>query len=504
MSQHTRREFLEKSLLAAAAAALAEDRSMPSVHAEGPSTSPNERLRIAIVGTGSRGNEHVRFISRRKDCEIVAVCDADEAQWHQRATAIEKAAGKRPTYVRDLRRLFDDNSIHAVSVATPNHWHALAAIWAMQAGKDVYLEKPVGHNVSEGRRLVEAARKYGRICQTATQTRSSPGTRELMQFLHSGAIGEIKLARNLCYKERRSIGPRGTYNAPATVDYDLWCGPAAMNPPTRRKFHYDWHWQWEYGNGEIGNQGPHQMDVARWGMQLTGLADSVMSYGGRLGYEDAGETANTQISLHEFGDRAILFDIRGLPTERYQGTVVGTFFDGTKGWALHGGRKRTVSEEDGYDGSVVFDGDGAVVRTFKGIGFSACDEAHFGNFVAAVRSRKREDLHADIAEGHLSTGLCHLGNISYRLGETLPAGEVKKRLEQTRRKEDSLGMFELVQQHLRKNQLDPETTPLRLGAQLALNGHAEVFVGQHASEANTLLTRAYRKGFEVPAAGQLA
>ncbi len=224
----------------------------------------------------------------------------------------------RPTWVKDVRKLLDDKSIHAVSIATPNHWHSLGAIWAVQAGKDVYVEKPVSHNVLEGRRLVQAARKHNRIVQTGTQSRSNPGMRAAMEFIHSGGIGEVSVARGLCYKRRNSIGPKGVYEVPKEVDYDLWSGPAPILPVTRKQFHYDWHWQWAYGNGDLGNQGIHQMDLCRWALNVDKLCDKTFSIGGRFGYEDAGETANTQLVIHDYGNKQLAFEVRGLKTNDYK------------------------------------------------------------------------------------------------------------------------------------------------------------------------------------------
>ena len=230
-----------------------------------------------------------------------------------------KKQGRTPKVVQDMREAFDDKSVNIVSIATPNHWHSLAAIWAMQAGKDVYVEKPVSHNVSEGRRIVETARKHNRICQAGTQCRSMKGTIDAIEYVKSGKIGEVKLARGICYRPRGSIGPKGNYEVPPQVDYNLWCGPARMLPLTRKKFHYDWHWQREWGNGDMGNQGPHQMDIARWGLGLDRLADSAIAFGGRLGYEDAGDVANTEVGIFEFGDKTMVFEVRGLKTDPLRG-----------------------------------------------------------------------------------------------------------------------------------------------------------------------------------------
>ncbi|HEY3967498.1 MAG TPA: Gfo/Idh/MocA family oxidoreductase [Planctomycetaceae bacterium] len=491
MARQTRREFLENSMFAATAAALAGGSLVPQAGAEEQSTSPNERLRVAVVGLNGRGQSHLGGFMGRKDCEVVAVCDPDESVLQSRGVAVvEKKTEKKPAAYLDIRKLLEDKSIDVVTIATPNHWHSLAAIWAIQAGKDVYVEKPVSHNVSEGRRVVDAARHHGKICQAGTQSRSSAGKRELMEFLHGGGIGEVKLARGLCYKPRGSIGPRSAgYQVPASVNYDIWCGPAPMNPLTRPKFHYDWHWQWDYGNGDIGNQGIHEMDMARWGLGQTDLGRSVFSYGGRFGYEDAGETANTQVSVYDYGDKTLVFEVRGLKTDSLKNAKIGVIFEGTQGYAV-------VGTSD-VEGGVVFDPDGKQVKVFNRGG------DHFGNFVKAVRSHKVEDLNADILEGHLSSALCHLGNISYRLGQKLSVAESQKMLENTKVKDECLETFERVKNHLKDNQVDLDAAQLQFGAQLAVDGKAETFTGAKSDKANPMLTREYRKGFEVPASASL-
>src|SRR5947209_11437876 len=287
-----------------------------------------DRLRVAVIGVRSRGLEHLGkakgggYLDPHNNTVVTTICDCDEAVIGKAMTAVEKAQGKAPKYEKDLRRALNDKCVDVISIAMPNHWHALAAIWALQAGKDVYVEKPVSHNVSEGRRVVEAARKYNKICETGTQIRSSPGIREAMEFLHSGQLGKIHLSRGLCYKRRDSIGKvEGPQKPPATMDYDLWCGPAPNNPPMRNgKFgpvHYDWHWIWDYGNGDLGNQGIHQMDVARWGLNQPGLPKAVVSLGGRFGYIDDGQTPNTLVNLFDYGDSKLIFEVRGLETKDF-------------------------------------------------------------------------------------------------------------------------------------------------------------------------------------------
>jgi len=485
MTNFTRRRFLEDSLLAAAALS-AFPASQAFAEVDKSSGSANEKLNLAIVGTGGRGGEHIRAFCARKDIRLAYVVDADEAIGQKQADFIAKKYGYRPKFVNDMRKAFDDKSVDIVSVATPNHWHSLVAIWAMQAHKDVYVEKPVSHNITEGRRCVEVARKYGRICQAGTQCRSMDGSIDAIAYVHAGKIGEVKLVRSLCYKLRKSIGPRGTYPIPASVNYDLWSGPAPMVPLTRPKFHYDWHWQWLWGNGDLGNQGIHQMDIARWGLGVDTLSSRVFSYGGRLGYEDAGETANTQVIYHEFANgKTLAFEVRGLPTDPLMDAKVGVIFYGTEGYVVL----------TAYDKGVALDKNMDVVRKFKGGG------DHFDNFIQAVRSRNAKSLRGDILEGHLSSALCHMGNISYRLGRAIPAAEVKKRLADVKTNDDALKTFDRVTEHLTANGVKVDQTKMFCGPVLTFDPKTETFPGNDA--ANVQLTREYRKPFVVPPAGQI-
>ncbi|HID77891.1 MAG TPA: Gfo/Idh/MocA family oxidoreductase [Planctomycetaceae bacterium] len=489
MIRSNRRQFLEDSLLAAGVAAVPAARL---VAAEGPEAGPNERLRAAVIGVRGRGGYHLQVLAQRRDTQVVYVCDADEKVGQSRCDQVERKQGRRPKFVRDMRRVFDDPAVDIVTTATPNHWHALTAIWAMQAGKDVYVEKPVSHNVSEGRRMVEAARKYKRICQTGTQCRSMAGSIQAIEFVRSGKIGEVKLARGLCYKRRKSIGPKGTYEVPPEVDYDLWSGPAPLVPLTRPRFHYDWHWQRLYGNGDIGNQGPHQMDLARWGLGEETLCCRVVSYGGRLGYEDAGDTANTQTAIYEFPDgKTLVFEVRGLETEllrphpKADGARIGVIFYGTEGYVVL----------TSYTAGAAFDLDGNLIQRFTGGG------DHFENFIQAVRSRQYEDLAADILEGHLSCALSHLANVSYYLGETVSVAEARRRLESLKTNEKPLETLDRVVSHLKQNGVDLEKTPMSFGPQLAVDPQKETITSP--PDAVPLCTRDYRKPFVVPPAGQV-
>jgi predicted dehydrogenase len=474
----SRRGFLQTSLASAAGVTFADHAVQAAP--DGARSSANDRLHVAVIGIHGRGQDHVSGFAGRHNCLVTHICDADsEPRMHGPILdRVAKVQGVRPQFVQDLRRIMDDRSIHIVSIATPNHWHALAAIWAMQAGKDVYVEKPVSHNVSEGRRIVETARRTQRICQTGTQIRSSTGMQEAIRYLRSGQLGKLRVARALCYKRRGSIGRvQGHGRVPATVSYDLWCGPAPLQPPHRIRFHYDWHWFWEYGNGDLGNQGIHQMDVARWGLGKNELSRSVLSVGGRFGYVDDGETANTQICIFNYGDAELIFEVRGLPTQALRGATVGNIFHCTDG----------VLVCPGYSGAIAYSPRGEVIRRFGGSG------DHYANFVQAVRSRRSSDLHADILEGHLSSALCHLGNISYRLGRQVAFGDPASAF---RDDPEAAETFGRMTEHLRDNAVQTSKTNYRFGRRLTMDPKTEHFVND--ADANRMLTREYRRGFEVP------
>jgi predicted dehydrogenase len=479
MSFLNRREFIQRgALLSAAMASLGNENILQAADDPVKPTPPSEKLRVAVVGVKSRGMSHVGGFAGRNGCEIVTICDCDEAVIGNAMSTIEKKQGKAPQYVKDIRKVIEDKSIDIVSIATPNHWHALAAIWALAAGKDVYVEKPVSHNVLEGRLIVNTARKYGKICQTGTQSRSNPGMRAAMEYIHSGKIGKVDLAYGTCYKPRKSIGKvTGEQAIPKTIDYDLWCGPAPKLPLMRKSLHYDWHWTWAYGNGDLGNQGIHEMDKARWGLGKMELPNSVLSLGGRFGYVDDGETANTQICLFDYADSHLVFEVRGLKTDPYKGSGVGNIWFGSEGMVVC----------PSYSGGVAYDKAGKEVMKFNGGG----DQHHFDNFLKAVRSRKREDLNADILEGHLSSALCHLGNISYRLGAETTMSEVKQFSDYKPAQEAVVRMFD----HLKDNQVDLKDAKGRVGVLLPIDPKSEKFTGNNA-KANAMLTREYRQGFD--------
>ena len=428
-----RRQFLHESIIAAGFAAAA----VPHVRAYGRESrmaGPNDVVRVGVIGVRGRGMDHIDGFGKVKDARVVALCDCDETVIGSAMKAVEGQNGSAPKYVKDLRKLLDDPEIDAISIAMPNHWHALAAIWGCQAGKDVYVEKPATHNVMEGVHMMHAAEKHGRIVQVGTQCRSHKGMQDAVAFLKSGKLGKVYMAKGLCYKPRGSIGKKPNSEVPAGLDYDLWCGPAEKRPFNANRLHYNWHWFWNTGNGDIGNQGVHQMDIARWGLGKMEMPKTVSSSGGRLGYEDDGETPNTQTVQLDFDDCLLQFEVRGLPTNDELGVKIGVIFYGTEG----------VLAISSYTDWQTFMGP----KLEKGEGGRGGGD-HYGNFVEAVLARDPKPLTAPVLEGHLSAAYCHLGNIAYRLGRTLT--------------------------------LDSQA--------LALVNDAE---------ANKMLTRDYRKGFEIP------
>jgi predicted dehydrogenase len=364
-------------------------------------------------------------------------------------------------------------------------------IWACQAEKDVYVEKPCSHNVHEGRIAVEAARRYKRIVQHGTQSRSSREWAHAVAIVHSGKLGKLQVSRALCYKPRPSIGEKPIGDPPAALDYDIWLGPAPKQPFHANLVHYNWHWFWDFGNGDIGNQGVHEMDKARWLIPPASAGGpsasatfprSVLSLGGRFGYHDQGETANTQISIMDYGDTQLIFEVRGLPTSEFLGQKVGNIAHLEAG-TLAGGKFYPKGKTESVPLSRLVSLD-PNPRPGKG---------HFGNFIAAVRSRKVEDLNADILEGHYSAALCHLANISYRLGQEVPFTKSTGAYGDDKASYETLARME---EHLKQNGVALDGLKYRLGRKLEFDAGTESFPGEVT--ANQLLTRAYREPYAVP------
>jgi predicted dehydrogenase len=400
VNEHSRRTFFS---FASAAVAASTTRLRAAA---------NDKVNVAIVGLGGRGRAHMGEYAKLPDANIVALCDVDQSALERGQAQVEKATGKKPKGYADMKQVFADKEVDAVSMPVPNHWHALATIWACQAGKDVYIEKPACHNPFEGQKMVEAARKYNRMVQIGSQSRTIEHKVKAMQLLHDGVIGKVYLAKGLCYKWRPSIGHAADAPVPAGVDWDKFLGPAPMRAFNELRFKYNWHWFWDTGNGDMGNQGIHEMDIARWGLGAEGLPLSAFSMGGRYSYKDDGETPNTLLTTFDYGEgRQLVFETRGLITGgeggliKRGGNVVGNLFYGSEGWMAVDGAGFQVYK--GQKDEKTMDE--------KNTGKSDTG-GHMANFLSAVKSRDYKSLHADVAIGVMSADLVHMGNASYRVG----------------------------------------------------------------------------------------
>ena len=491
MKTIARRSFLKKSLALGTAAVVASSWRV---------LGANDDIRVAVVGFRSQGRVHLRNYLKMSGVRLVALCDVDQEILDREVSRCEKAGHKVDAY-RDIRKLLERKDLDAVSLVTPNHWHALGTVWACQAGKDVCVEKPVSHNIWEGRKMVQAGRKYGRMVQADLDERSRRHNDEAFDYLHSGALGKILVVRGFCYKLRPGIGKtKGQGHIPETVDYDLWCGPATKGPIDRSELHYDWHWVWDTGCGELGNNGAHQLDDIRWMLREQGMPRRVMSLGGRFGVDDAGETPNSQLIFCDYPTAPVIYEVRGLPekpgSEKMDDftTKLSNGLTIQNRWKGRGPNCGVIIQcEGGYidlGGQAAFDNKGNEIRTFGNEG--AVDPQ--SNFIKAVRSRKQDDLKTDIEQGHLSACLSHLGNISYRLGKTVAPESVRDVLQKDR---DGLEAFQRFNQHLARHEIDLKKTQAALGPWLTLDSKTERFVGSLAEEANQLVKRHYREPFVI-------
>ena len=435
-----RRTFLKKSGMAAA--------SLMTAASAKKILGANDRIRIAVIGVRGRGWDHVRGYQPISGVEIAYFCDIDENVLRKRLGDAEQMGIPKPQTYVDVRKLLEDKNVDAVSIATPNHWHSLMGIWAAQAGKDIYIEKPCSHNWWEGRQLVKAVNKYKVICEHGSQCRSSAAIREAMDQMNSGLLGNVYMSRGLCYKWRASIGHAPQEPVPPGVHYDLWTGPAPLKPFTKNRFHYNWHWIWDTGNGDLGNQGIHEIDLARWGLGVT-LPTKVTAIGGHFLFDDDQQTPNVLTVAYEFKTpeaktKMMNFEVRGWMTNHEAGIGTSEFSGGGVPEAglgktsapATGQKKESLGPASGkpstignlyygskgylaisnYDSYKAFLGEEDEPGPQK---HAAVKNEHFVNFIECVRSRKAEDLHAPILEGHLSSTLVHLANASYRLGTTI-------------------------------------------------------------------------------------
>ena len=422
--EHTglsRRRFLSKSgktigVLAAAGIASSTNAKTPTPKSR--IIGANERINAAVIGIRGRGQGHITELAELPNVCVRTICDIDERLWPDRIKLTESAQTVTPKTEFDLRRVIEDKDIDVISIATCNHWHSLATIWACQAGKHVYVEKPSSHNISESRKMLEAARKYDRFVQVGFDNRSVPQARQAMRLLREGIIGDIYMARGLCYKPRRSFGRAENSPVPPGVHYDLWLGPAPYRPFNEKRFHYNWHWHWDTGNGDIGNVGSHHLDIANWGLRKKNFPRKIRSFGGYFVHTDCSqETPNTQIAVYEYDDGTILqFEVRGMYTNQevpLDGPLRGArnLFYGTKGWmAVRGHRWKTFFGRKNEPGPSY--------ETMKP-DQSPDDGNLMKNFINAIRAAKRSELASEIENGRKASVLAHLANISYRLGRDL-------------------------------------------------------------------------------------
>lgn len=446
---NSRRSFIKSATgqammaaVAPAAFAMGETNASPVV--SNSVMGANEKIRIAVLGVNGRGKSHIDEImelSQKSNVEVVALCDPDMNVLQAVAADFEKKYKKKVAVFQDFRKAYEDKTIHAVTLASPNHWHALQTIWACQAGKDVYVEKPATHNIHEGKKMIEAAYKYNRIVQHGVQLRSSVAIREAVKHLEDGLIGRVYMSRGLVYRRRGDIGNKGVSSIPAGLNYDLWCGPAPMRPFSKNLVHYNWHWHWNYGNGDVGNQGIHETDLCMWGLGVDTLPERITSMGGKFLWDDCKEVPEVQTSIYHYPKqkKIIQFEVRNWNTNLEDGAGVGNIFYGEKGYMV----------VKGYGTYETYLGE----KREKGPSRSEGGELglHFQNWFDAIRARDMSIQNGPVQTGHLSSSLAHLGNISYRLGRQL--------------------------------EFDPV---------------AERFIGEGENEANAMLSRDYRAPYLLP------
>ena len=404
----------------------------------------NDKINVAIIGLGGRGTNHLNIYPRLADARVAGLCDIDQAARERAQATLQKiTSGEKAKEFEDMRGAFADPGIDAVSIATPNHWHALATIWACQAGKDVYSEKPACYNIYEGLRMVQVANETKRMVQIGSQHRSTPYKIRAIEAMQGGLIGKIYMAKGLCFKRRQSIGHKADSPVPPGVNWDLFLGPAPLRPFNELRFKYNWHWFWDTGNGDIGNQGVHEIGICRWGLGDPEWPKSAFASGGKYVYDDDQETPNTQLASYDYGGREIVFGVRGIltggegtpvrragrggrgapagppaananPASTPNNVTIGNLFYGSEGWAS--------MDDQGFQ---AYKGESSELmmeeRPERGPG-SDGTSLHMENFLAACRSRNVKDLHDPISNAHFSAGLCHLANISYRTGHKLNLG----------------------------------------------------------------------------------
>ncbi len=474
MKSITRRDFVKSTFAAGLAAALPYSRVRGA----------NDRIRVGLVGCGGRGKgAHIPSFEKQKGVTVVALSDADRQSMAEAAKLIESKYSHTVDQYVDMRKMFERRDIDVIANATQNYWHGLSTIWACQAGKHVYVEKPLSHYIWEGRQMVNAARKYNRIVQCGTQRRSQSSIAKAIRWIREGNLGRIRYITAFANKPRSSCGKRDTpLPIPDTIDYDLWCGPARKVPIYRDRLQYDCSFDWNTGDGESCNQGVHEVDVARWCLGEKMLARRVMSIGGRFLFNDACDVPNTQIIYYDFPTAPLLYEVHNLPKAKGSGEMP----------AFRGERVGVIVDCEGgsvslYRG-IAWDNEGKQVKSFSGGG------DHFVNFIEAVRSGRRKDLNADVLEGHISTAVCHTGNISYRLGSKASRRKMRRSVKDTPLFSE---MFQRLLEHLAAHDIDVGARTVTLGPWLEIDRQNERF--KDNEQANRLVRGFYREPYVVPA-----
>ncbi len=503
MSNQSRRTFLKNSLLTTGGAALLSGVQAKALsgrqRAMGRPLGANDRIRVAMAGINGQGGRHVEFyakLAKTHNVELTYLADPDSRLFESRTKILEDTAGYRPTHcVQDVRHALDDKSVDAVSIATPNHWHALLTIWACQAGKDVLVEKPMCHNIHEGRIAVETARKYGRVVRQGNQSRDATVYHQIMAVVRSGKLGKLKVARGVCYKwgwnkisTRGNIGYAPHTQPPRELDFNIWLGPASCRPYHANLVHYKWHWFWDFGNGDLGNQGINEVDIVRWAIPNSTLPKSVFSFGGRLGYQDQGEVASTQMLIADYGETKFIFETRGLKTEPFHDLHVGIILHLEGGMIVSNGVDYKFFPEGSTDTAQLpevpfdmgpVDGEGEIRK--------------FTNFLAVMRNRNFAELRSDVLDAHYSCALVHLANASIRLGGKVP---FRPQPEELTGDPDIKDVLDRTEEYLTPHGLSMEKDGFILGRKLHVDPASEQVIDD--PQANALLTRHYRKPFVVP------
>lgn len=480
MSQISRRTVLK----AACASTVFPLVTIAGTKASGKVIGANDTIHIGVAGIHGRGGAHIDGFAGADKVRVTCLIDPDSSLFASRSKHVASKGGNTPTCVQDIRQALDDKSLDAISVATTNHWHSLITIWACQAGKDVYVEKPISHNIFEGRQCVEAAKKYGRVVQHGTQNRSSNGKAKEIAAVQSGKYGKLRVSKGYCCKPRWSIGTKPDEKAPSSLDFNLWNGPAPKLEFNRNLVHYNWHWFWETGNGDIGNQGVHEIDIARWAIKDATLPTKVWSLGGRFLPDgaDQGQTPNMQLAVLEFGDVLLVFEVRGLvgKNKDFPNQVANEFY--TTDGVIKGGKFYA-------NGKTV--GESLKVDDYRQV----APGGPFGAFITAMRTRKPEDNNCNAEVAHYSASLCHLSNISYRLGEKVQYDKAAASIGKNAEVNDA---FERLAANSSAVGIPLDKQHYTLGRTLAFDPASEKFTGAGDTAANALLTRPYRAPFVVP------